>query len=427
MLPNLTFLFSFLFSVTRQTSQLLEENGITKELKVMLDRNFKIEALSFLNRAQPQPQTLQTRRASVAGTKVFVVDGRIRETGFDYLERLRRDNHVQISQPGQSTPAATQNFSMVLAKPTDRATNITSENGTPRTPPHAASAASVVGNGDLHNNTTPTAALAACSIDPIIGASVINSMDSFQSLARSVPQIDGNFILSHSLNFERVQIIPDDEVVDEDSLFGDLSDVSDDVDGLIKELEPFDDSQLIDLIGNLDLEWNATDNLDQFDAQNSGVDRVDDNQGDFESAAVFIEQPEPNAPSTIENLDQFGAHNNVSVNSVSSVDDNQDYQDDFGIAALFIEQPDTNAPNTTEKLDQCDAPNNSVDNNQADLGAATVLNEQPEPNTASINLCNNFDPFERVASSNIPFYTCGRRRRAASVYLVSGLPTIFEN
>lgn len=79
---------------------MLGAHGITRELAVVLERNFRIESLNFLNsRLQNPSHTAPThhRRASVAGTTLFNVENNIQETGFDYLPRIARSNIVAIN------------------------------------------------------------------------------------------------------------------------------------------------------------------------------------------------------------------------------------------------------------------------------------------------------------------------------------------
>lgn len=171
----------FQCSVTRRTAETLREHGITKELSIELERNFKIEALSFLNHgrcgqsAQAQPQTEQTRptrRASVAGTNVFVVGSQIRETGFDYLHRIPRSQNVQIDRlnatHSTATTATTTNFSLKIGK----------RGNHPNSPTNIA---------PLPDSTDPNHAsdnMMKSADSAILGASQIHLMESFDSLAR---------------------------------------------------------------------------------------------------------------------------------------------------------------------------------------------------------------------------------------------------
>lgn len=112
---NLT-LILFKTIVTRQTSELLAEHGIKRELSVQIKRNFVIDSLAYLNKpTQPtQPTSIRSnpsnpvrgrraRRArSVAGTNLYDVGNTITETGFDFLGRVPRSNRVNIGQ--QTTP-----------------------------------------------------------------------------------------------------------------------------------------------------------------------------------------------------------------------------------------------------------------------------------------------------------------------------------
>lgn len=112
---------------------MLMDSGITEEVAINLERMFKIESLSYLNHGlagKSHPQTQHMRRASVARRSVFVVGGQIRETGFDHLGRIPRNNNVVIGLSTAAT-AATQNFSIRVANPAN-ATNtcITSDDTT---------------------------------------------------------------------------------------------------------------------------------------------------------------------------------------------------------------------------------------------------------------------------------------------------------
>lgn len=104
----------FSFSVTRKTAKLLEKNGINREIVVELSRNCQLEALSYFQKQQrttasPGFPARPTRRASVAGTNLFHVGNAIRETGFDYLLKIRTNRIAQLQ------PAAVPSFGAVAS------------------------------------------------------------------------------------------------------------------------------------------------------------------------------------------------------------------------------------------------------------------------------------------------------------------------
>lgn len=283
-------------------AEVLREHGITKELSIKLDRNFKVEALCFLNRgrsgqsAQAQPQTKQTRRASVAGTNVFVIGGLIRETGFDYLDRIPRSNNVQIGQSDSTySTAATNNFSLKIGNrptcPTDELPLTGLTDPTDPTDPCDAC--------DASGNTMKSAESA------IMGASVIHSMESFHSLARRNDGETGetqhaqSIHLSYRLNFESDAFVPSDESVKAHSLFGDAYDADSSLDGA-REVDIYDD---VDDLGLNRLFIEPSD-LNSNEETNNGAD--------MESSRLF---------------DEMGS-------SGSSDSNDNDY---FGIASLYID------------------------------------------------------------------------------------------
>lgn len=70
-----------------------------------LERNYKVEALAYLN---SQPSRPLARRASVAGGNLFSVNNKIQETGSDHLPKIQRSKQVCIdATDSTATSAAT--------------------------------------------------------------------------------------------------------------------------------------------------------------------------------------------------------------------------------------------------------------------------------------------------------------------------------
>lgn len=224
---------------------MLREHGITKELSVNLNRDFKVEALSFLNSgrssqsAQVQRQIKQTRRASVAGSNVFVVEGLIRETGFDHLNRIPRSKNVQIGQ--SDSTATTNNFSLRIGNRGNRPTCPTDE--LPLTDPTDSTAATVESG-----NTMKSAESA------IMGAREIDSMESFHSLARrnycetGETQHAQSIHLNYRSNCESDAFEPSNESVNANSLFENSDDADSSLDEA-REVDIFDDVDDLGLNG----------------------------------------------------------------------------------------------------------------------------------------------------------------------------------
>lgn len=104
----------------------MEQHQIGREVFVRLDRCIQADVLNHLahqppnapnppNTANPNTPNAPTvtnnlspsvhqRRASVAATNLFLVGRGVRETGFDYLQRIPRNNTVNL---GASTSQAT--------------------------------------------------------------------------------------------------------------------------------------------------------------------------------------------------------------------------------------------------------------------------------------------------------------------------------
>lgn len=99
--------------MTRQTTNLLEGNNITRELVVRLDRSVVADAMSHLihhprPNVQPnRPNAVSTRRGSVATTNLFLVNNVVREAGFDRFEKIPRSTVVNLeAREHQSIRAA---------------------------------------------------------------------------------------------------------------------------------------------------------------------------------------------------------------------------------------------------------------------------------------------------------------------------------
>lgn len=106
--------------MTRQTEALLQQHQITRELHVRLDRSIMTDVMSHLvhqppnapansaQRAQRAQSAQPIRRASIASTNLFLVGNEMRETGFDYFERIPRSNIVNLgTSTGSMIAAAT--------------------------------------------------------------------------------------------------------------------------------------------------------------------------------------------------------------------------------------------------------------------------------------------------------------------------------
>lgn len=207
--------------MTRQTAKLLKENGITRELTVKLDRNFKVEALKQFNTDQRQHNEIPNRRASVAGTNVYRIGNEIRETGFDYLGRVRRPSRVQINPSSEAQIQNQRNNFSINVRAVE-------------------AAGAAVGVGASTSSTFPA-----------------QNFESFSSLAQKVnqnhPNVDHQMAfdgihLSHRLNFE-----VDDASLASDERVDDLADSDSDSDfGLsFLNIEPNDGINEID-----NLAWN---------------------------------------------------------------------------------------------------------------------------------------------------------------------------
>lgn len=302
--------FRYIHLVTRQTAALLNEHGITKELTVNLKREYKIEALSFLNsrtrqftqpiqsdqpshsrQAQPTPSTHRTRRASVAGTNLYMIGDHIGETGYDHLQKIPRPNRVQIdtSAPSTST-AATQSFSIKVGK------SSIADNNYKIASPVATVASSASVEPDI---------MAACSSGAMVSFATLARENDGSNQGSSIENIE-NIVVSHALNFEQIQCLPDDEIVDADSLFGDLlSDEEDDGLGIFE----FDD---LDYIGLQDLfieeRESSSTNIPNEEVQanptsSGGIDSLENlviEQRESSSTNISNDEPQANASGNVD-------------------------------------------------------------------------------------------------------------------------------
>lgn len=110
-------------SVTRNKAQLFEDFGIKNDLIIHLERDHKTESLLYLNAncgndvAQPVQSARATRRASIAGANLYRVGNTFRETGSDFLERIRFNRQVQVGPKSTTAAAAPSRFTIKIRKP----------------------------------------------------------------------------------------------------------------------------------------------------------------------------------------------------------------------------------------------------------------------------------------------------------------------
>lgn len=83
----------FFILVTRSKKFHIEAHAIVKECYISIKRNRRADAMAWLNH-QNQPKRILQRRATVSGRNLFSVHDDIRETGFDFMERVSANNCV---------------------------------------------------------------------------------------------------------------------------------------------------------------------------------------------------------------------------------------------------------------------------------------------------------------------------------------------
>lgn len=93
----------FFSSVTRSKKFHLRSHGIDKECYISIERNRRADAMAWLNHRNEQPKRILQRRATVAGRNLFSVHDNVRETGFDFMERVPVNNCVAIANVSNQT------------------------------------------------------------------------------------------------------------------------------------------------------------------------------------------------------------------------------------------------------------------------------------------------------------------------------------
>lgn len=102
------------YAVTRAKAKLFRKYGI-KDCYVSIERKLPVETTAWLQR----PQKIMKRRGTVAGGKLFSVEGEILETGNDFLNRQKPNTSVNttIVTRGLKTVQNLDSAVSVLAEP----------------------------------------------------------------------------------------------------------------------------------------------------------------------------------------------------------------------------------------------------------------------------------------------------------------------